>query len=208
MTRRVLILHSGGLDSTVCLLIAKDRGHVPISLGIDYRQTHLIEMNYAQRQCERFGVERRVVQVKWDKPTRTIPIGRELEEIKRGVSPAFLPGRNTIFLSLAVAEAAGINASEIWTGVNSIDFSGYPDCTPKFIDAFRRLSNISNRAGPKIVAPLQNKSKPAIARLAKRLGLTKADTWSCYRPQITTRGIEPCSKCDACRLHEYAWENV
>lgn len=206
MKKKVVVLHSGGLDSTVCLLLALSRGHDVISLGIDYNQTHRIELDYATAQCDQHGVERRVIRVSWDKPQRVIPTNRSLSEIRRGVSSAFLPGRNGVFLMLATAEASGLGADEIWTGINSIDFSGYPDCTPKFIESFRKMLTLAIPGGAKLVAPIQNKSKPQIGRLAKRLGLRNEDTWSCYRPRITQTGLSPCGVCDACKLHQYAWQ--
>lgn len=206
MKKQVVVLHSGGLDSTVCLLLAVSRGYHVVSLGIDYNQTHRVELDYATAQCLRFGIERRVIRVSWDKPQRVLPTNRSLSEIRKGVSSAFLPGRNGVFLMLATAEAAGLGASEIWTGINSVDFSGYPDCTPDFIKSFRKMLTFAIPGGPKLSAPLQNKSKPQIGRLAKRLGLCNEDTWSCYRPRITNTGISPCGECDACKLHQFAWQ--
>jgi 7-cyano-7-deazaguanine synthase len=203
--KQVVVLHSGGLDSTVCLLQAISRGHEVVSLGVDYNQTHRIELDYATAQCVRFGVERRVIKVAWDKPQRVIPMNRSLSAIRKGVSSAFLPGRNGVFLMLASAEAAGLGADEIWTGINSVDFSGYPDCTPAFIDSFRKMLSFAIPKGPKLIAPLQTKSKPQIGRMAKRLGLKSEDTWSCYRPRISKSGLSPCGACDACKLHDYAW---
>lgn len=203
--KRALILHSGGLDSTVCLLLARERGREVISLGIDYGQRHRLELQYAAEQCRRLGIERRILDVAWTKPERALPKNRKVEDLGKNVSPAFLPARNGVFLMLASAEAAGLGADEIWIGVNSINFSGYPDCTPTFISAFRDMLRIGSPGGPKIVAPLQGKSKRAIAKLAFRLGLRKDDTWSCYRPQISISGITPCQECDACVLHEHAW---
>jgi 7-cyano-7-deazaguanine synthase len=205
MKRRVVVLHSGGLDSTVCLRTAVNQGHEVISLGIDYNQTHHVELDYAKRQCEDLGVERRVIRVAWDKPVRVIPKNRSISEIRRNVSSAFLPGRNGVFLMLASAEAAGLGADEVWTGINSIDFSGYPDCRPEFVKSFNRMLTFAIPKGPRLKAPLQSKTKPQIGRLAKRLGLSWESTWSCYRPRITKTGIAPCGECDACKLHDYAW---
>jgi 7-cyano-7-deazaguanine synthase len=205
---KAIILHSGGLDSTLCLLLAREASRDVLSLGIDYGQRHRIELEYAMAQCHRFGVERRVLRVEWDKPVRDIPVGRSLDEIKSGVSPAFLPARNAVFLTLACAEAAGINAEEVWIGVNSIDFSGYPDCRPEFIDSFRNMIKVATPTGPQVIAPLIKMSKPEIATEAKRLGLAPGDTWSCYQPQFTNQGISPCGQCDACILHNHAWQEA
>lgn len=205
MKQKAVVLHSGGLDSTLCLLMARQKGRDVLSLGIDYGQRHRIELEYAKLQCKRFGVARKIIRLEWDKPSRTIPTGRKIEEIKGGVSPAFLPGRNAVFLVVACAEAAGIGASEVWIGVNAVDYSGYPDCRPEFIQAFRRMARLAIPNGPKIRAPLLQMTKPQIARLGYRLGLRRGDVWCCYQPAITSRGIEPCGKCDACVLHDYAW---
>ncbi len=206
--KKVIVLHSGGLDSTVCLLTAKKSGHEVFSLGIDYGQRHHIELEYAKQQCERFGIVRRVLKVEWDKPTLHIPVDRQVQEMHRSISPAFLPGRNALFLVLACAEASAVGASEVWIGVNAVDFSGYPDCRPEFIKAFQKMISVAIPKGPKIVAPLLHLSKPQIARRAHRLGLKKGEFWCCYRPAVTIRGIEPCGHCDACLLHNYAWKKA
>ncbi len=205
---KALVLHSGGLDSTLCLLMAKEAGRTVVSLGIDYGQRHRIELEYALAQCRKYSIERRILRVEWDKPVRDIPIGRSLDEIRVGVSPAFLPGRNVIFLSLACAEAEGIGAEEVWIGVNAVDFSGYPDCRPEFIDAFKAMIKAAIPGGPEVVAPLLRMSKPVIATEARRLGLGRGDTWSCYQPRFTPGGISPCGQCDACVLHEHAWQHA
>ena len=205
---RVIVLHSGGLDSTLCLLMAIDEGYEPISLGINYNQRHIIETQYAYAQCNELQVQRKLINVSWDKPIRKIPLNRSVEQIKSGVSTAFLEGRNILFLSLASAEAAGLNAIQIWMGVNALDFSGYPDCSPEFIDAFQKMQDIGFPNGPKIKTPLINMTKPEIAQKALELGIRKGDTWSCYRPKVSSDGIKPCHECDACILHDYAWENL
>lgn len=205
---KVIILHSGGLDSTVCLLQAIEEGYDPISLGIDYNQKHIIENQFAFAQCKKLGVQRKLINVAWDKSVRKIPLGRTVAEMKESVSPAFLEGRNIVFLSLACAEAAGVNATEVWIGVNSVDYSGYPDCRPEFIDAFINMLKYGFPNGPSIKTPLIEMSKPQIATEAYKLGIKKGDTWSCYRPKITSEGITTCNECDACVLHNHAWEEV
>lgn len=205
---KAVILHSGGLDSTLCLLLALEAGREVTSLGIDYGQRHRIELEYAAAQCQRFGVRRRLLRIEWDKPPREIPTGRALDAIRSGISPAFLPMRNAVFLTLACAEATGIDAGEVWLGVNAVDFSGYPDCRPEFIDSFRDMVKAAVPGGPTVEAPLLHLSKPSIATEARRLGLAPGDTWSCYQPQFTSRGISPCGDCDACILHNHAWESV
>jgi len=185
--------------------MARQRGREVLSLGIDYGQRHRIELDYANMQCERFEVARKIIRLDWDKPARRIPTNRKLQEMNSSISPAFLPGRNALFMVVACAEAAGIGATEVWIGVNAIDFSGYPDCRPEFIEAFRKMIRVAIPKGPRILAPLLGMTKPQIARRAFRLGLRRGDMWCCYQPAITAQGIEPCGKCDACVLHEYAW---
>lgn len=203
-----LVLHSGGLDSTACLLKARESGRDVISFGIDYAQRHRIELLYAERQCRKFGIQRRVVCLEWSKPSRADPPPRSREEMRTAPSPAFLPARNAVFLTLALAEAAGQGADEIWIGVNALDFSGYPDCSPEFISSFRQMAAYAFPGGPELIAPLLELGKPEIAMLANSLGISRGETWSCYRPKIVPEGITPCNECDACRLDSYAWEKV
>src|SRR4051812_34652505 len=110
---RAIVLHSGGLDSTVCLLLARRHGREPISFGVNYGQRHDVELAYARQQCARFGIERRVLDAKWDRPAIDIPKDRSVAEMKAGIAPTFVPGRNAVFLALACAEAAGAKASEV-----------------------------------------------------------------------------------------------
>ncbi len=205
---RCIVLHSGGLDSTVCLLLARKHGRNPRSLGINYGQRHDVELEYATRQCARFGIERHVVNVGWEKPEIHIPKDRTVSEMKSGIAPTFLPGRNAVFLALACAEAAGIGANEVWLGVNAVDYSGYPDCRESFLGAFRKMWAEAVPTPPRIVAPLVMLTKPQIAALARDLGLKHGDTWSCYAPEMSPQGPQPCGHCDACLLHEHAWRDA
>jgi 7-cyano-7-deazaguanine synthase len=205
MMSKVLVLHSGGLDSTTCLYLAHSQGHETTSLGVDYGQRLRVELAFADKQCEERKIERRVIEVKWSKPDRHIPLDRNVSEIRADPSPAFLPGRNIVFLALASAHGAGIGVDEVWTGINSSDFSGYPDCTPEFFEAYCTVHRIGIPGGPQIKAPLLRMSKPEIATLAHSFGLRPGDTWSCYRPELSAGTVKPCGRCDACKLHEYAW---
>jgi len=208
MSETVLVLHSGGLDSTTCLLAAQKDGHRVLSLGIDYGQVARAELKYADQQCASRGIERRVIKVEWVKPERLVPINRSLEEIRRETSTAFLPGRNALFLTLAMAHAAGVNATRIVIGINCVDFSGYPDCKPQFLEAFKAMARAADPSGPKISAPVLHKSKQEIARMAFALGLRLGDTWSCYRPEGDSEHPVPCGACDACKLHAHAWSYI
>jgi 7-cyano-7-deazaguanine synthase len=205
---RVLVLHSGGMDSTTCLYKAKAEGAEVYSLGIDYGQKLSVEMVFASRQCATLNVPRDVITLAWRKPERPIPTGRQLADMRASISPAFLPARNVVLLSLACAHAAGVSAEEVHIGLNCVDFSGYPDCTVEFFDAYRAMMAVANPGGARIKAPLLTLGKPAIARLARELGIGEHDTWSCYQPSIVAGAITPCRVCDACRLHEYAWRAI
>lgn len=207
MKAETIVLHSGGMDSTVCLLLALEKKRNVLSLGIDYRQRNRAELEYAARLCKRHSVQRKVLSVEWDKPSRKIPTDRLVHEMRDSVSPAFLPGRNALFLLLASMEAAALGATEVWIGVNYKDFSGYPDCRPEFLSAFRAMMEKAIPEGPAIVAPLLEMTKPEIACEARRLGLRSDDTWSCYSPlEVQSADWVPCGRCDACILHDYAWK--
>jgi len=208
MAKRILVLHSGGMDSTTCLYQAKADGAEVFSLGVDYGQRLSVELLYAAEHCERLKVPREVVSVAWRKPDRDIPLGRDVAEMSKTVSTAFLPARNVLLMSLACAHASGIGADEVHTGLNCVDFSGYPDCTVEFVESFKAMMQVANPGGPEIVTPLLAMSKIEIAARAKGLGIGEFDTWSCYRPQISDSGVEPCHVCDACVLHEHAWRDL
>lgn len=205
---RVLVLHSGGMDSTTCLYRAHSEGAEVVSLGVNYGQKLVVELMFAQRHCDALGISREVINVNWHKPDRSIPTSRSVEEMRASVSPAFLPSRNAVFLSIACAHAAGIGAQEVHIGINSVEYSGYPDCTPEFLKCFSEMMSVANPGGPRIVAPLLNLDKPQIAALARDLGIGEHDTWSCYRPALNGGAVSPCGKCDACRLHEHAWRAI
>jgi 7-cyano-7-deazaguanine synthase len=197
------------MDSSVALLLAKRNGHEVLSLGIDYGQAHAVEMEYAQRFCDSRGILRRVLTVRWDMPALGVPVNRSIAQMRsRGPSPAFLPARNAVFLTLAVAEAAGVGAREVHLGVNALDYSGYPDCRPEFLAAFEAMIAQAMPDPPAIVAPLVHLTKPQIAQLARELGIRRDETWSCYDPQGDAGAVVPCGICDACRLHAYAWDGV
>lgn len=207
INKKTIVLHSGGLDSTVCLLQAIETNKEVISLGIDYNQKNIIENQYALDQCEKYGVERKIIKVEWDRPLKTVSINNPISEIKGHASQYFLEGRNIVFLALACAESAGISAEEVWMGVSGIDSPNYPDCSLKFIESFRKMLEYGYPLGPRIITPLINKTKLEIVRKAHKLGIKKEDTWSCYNPVFSRNKTEPCDECNACILNNYAWEN-
>lgn len=201
-----VVLLSGGLDSMVCAGLAQEQGFRIYALTIDYNQRHRIELESAARIAARIGVERHV----------TLPLDLRLfggsaltdsiEVPKGGLSEdipvTYVPARNLVFLSLALAWAEAIGSKDLFIGVNALDYSGYPDCRPEFIQGFEGLARVATKFGSeggtvKIHAPLQNLRKSEIAREAARLGLDPGDSWSCYDP---TPDGKPCGLCDSCRL--------
>ena len=211
--RRAICLLSGGLDSATCLAIARKQGYFCYCLSFDYGQRHRVELISARKVATALGAEAHQV-VKIDlrafggsalTSELAIPKGRSDEEMAGGIPVTYVPARNTIFLSFALAYAEVTGASDIFIGVNAIDYSGYPDCRPEFIAAFEKLANLATKAGVegttalKIQAPLQTMTKAEIVRRAVHMGLDLGLTHSCYDPDPAGG---PCRKCDSCVLRE------
>jgi 7-cyano-7-deazaguanine synthase len=207
---KAVILLSGGLDSAVTGAIARQRGFALNALTFRYGQRHEIETRAAAAVARSIGIERHV----WQSidlrvfggsaltDDIEVPKSGDVASIGQGVPPTYVPARNTIFLSFALAFAETIGARDIFIGVNAIDFSGYPDCRPAFIEAFQRLADLGTRAGAggagfTIHTPLMQLSKTGIIREGLRLGVDFSLTHSCYDP--TPRGVA-CGCCDACLL--------
>jgi len=204
-------LLSGGLDSSTCLAIARGKGFDCFALSFDYGQRHRLELEAAHKVAASLGaVEHKVLKL----DLRTfggsaltadldVPKSRNGEEMGVGVPITYVPARNTIFLSLALAWAEVLGAADIFIGVNAIDYSGYPDCRPEYIEAFTRMADLATRAGVegttrlKIHTPLIELSKAQITQLADELGIDFALTFTCYDPDGMGR---PCGLCDACQL--------
>jgi 7-cyano-7-deazaguanine synthase len=213
-TETAVVLLSGGLDSTTVLAIAKMEGFAIHALSFRYGQRHSVEIEAARRIARRAGVaEHHVVEIDLtafggSALTDDIPVPKD-----RDLSPTsadakeipvtYVPARNTIFLSYALALAEVIGASNIFIGVNALDYSGYPDCRPEYIQAFERMANLGTRAGVEgktrlsIRTPLISLSKAAIITLGTSLGVDYSETTSCYDP---APGGEACGRCDACQL--------
>jgi len=200
-----VVLLSGGLDSMVCAGIARERGFSVVALTIDYNQRHRAELD-AARTIAGSLAERHVVVPLDLRAFGGSALTSDIEVLKEGVGDGipvtYVPARNTIFLSLALGLAEASGARDIFIGVNALDYSGYPDCRPEFIEEFERLANLATKAGVEgdrftIHAPLQHMSKAEIAREAQRLGLDPALSHSCYDPLPDGRH---CGQCDACRL--------
>lgn len=203
-----VVLVSGGLDSATVLAIARDIGYHCYTLTVDYGQRHLIELHAAQCVAQSLGaVQHKIVKVDFGQfggsalTDSGIPVPA-YGEASEAIPPTYVPARNTIFLSLALGWAEVINARDIFIGANAVDYSGYPDCRPVFIEAFARLANVATKAGVegaefKIHAPLMQMSKAQIIRRGRELGVDYAMTVSCYDPDPSGR---PCGRCDACHL--------
>jgi 7-cyano-7-deazaguanine synthase len=203
--KSAVVLLSGGLDSMVCAALAREQGFGVVALTIDYGQRHRVELESAKVIAARLA-ERQIVL-----PLDLTAFGgsaltADVEVPKTGVSDGipvtYVPARNTIFLSLALGLAESIGSSDIFIGVNALDYSGYPDCRPEFLAEFERLASLATKAGVegqsiRIHAPLQNMTKAEIAREAERLGLDAGLSHSCYDPLPDGRH---CGRCDACRL--------
>jgi 7-cyano-7-deazaguanine synthase len=208
---KAVCLLSGGLDSSTCLAVAKRDGFEPYALSFDYGQRHRIELDAAARIAKAIGVaDHRVAKLDlrmFGGSALTsdieVPKQRLADEMSTGIPITYVPARNTIFLSLALAWAEVLNAQDIFIGVNALDYSGYPDCRPEFLNAFERMANLATKAGVEgrmkltIHAPLMDKSKADIVRLAGELNLDLSLTHSCYDPDET--GLA-CGSCDSCQL--------
>jgi 7-cyano-7-deazaguanine synthase len=205
-----LVLFSGGLDSTVCLTLAEREAarnsiERPIAIGFDYGQRHRTELERAAVIAASLGIERMVVELdtrSWGGSALTDPLIEVPPATAEAASiPAtYVPARNLIFLSVAAAVAEARGLDRIWIGINAVDYSGYPDCRPEFVTAFREAARLGLKRGAEgrpldIVAPLVELSKADIVRLGLELGAPLALTWSCYQG-----GDNPCGGCDACVL--------
>ncbi|MGW8065629.1 7-cyano-7-deazaguanine synthase QueC [Streptomyces ziwulingensis] len=214
--RPAIVLLSGGLDSTTVLAIAKDQGYTPYALSFRYGQRHSVELEAAKRVAEAQGVARHVIA---DIDLRVfggsaltsdidVPKHESLDDAGNkdtgsSVPVTYVPARNTIFLSFALAYAETVGASDIFTGVTAVDYSGYPDCRPEYMEAYERMANLATRAGVegtqslKLHSPLIAMSKADIVREGLRLGVDYSLTSSCYDPDEQGRA---CGHCETCLL--------
>ncbi len=205
-TPRAVVLLSGGLDSATCLAIAKQHGYACYALNFDYGQRHRAELAAAQRVANQLGaLEYRVVKIDLAGMGGSALTDVNIEVPMQpgvGIPVTYVPARNTVFLALSLAWAEVLQARSIFIGVNSIDYSGYPDCRPEYIAAFERMANLGTKAGIegesfKIETPLMHLTKGQIIREGMRLGVDYASTVSCYSAQNDGRA---CGRCDACRF--------
>lgn len=208
---KAVILLSGGLDSSTVIALAKKQQFEVYALSFSYGQRHTAELDAARQVARQFSVLEHVVididlrQFGGSALTDDIdvPKGRELEEMSGDIPVTYVPARNTVFLSYALAWAEVLGANDIFIGVNAVDYSGYPDCRPEFIESFERMANLATRAGVegpgalRIRTPLIDLSKAEIIEMGIDLGVDYAHTNSCYDPGVDG---QPCQQCDACLL--------
>jgi 7-cyano-7-deazaguanine synthase len=216
---RAVVLLSGGLDSATTLALARDSGYECYALTVRYGQRHAVEIEAARRVARAMGVARHV-ELEIDlrafggsalTSDRPVPKDRTEEAMSEGIPVTYVPARNTVFLSLALAWAESLGAFDIWIGVNCVDYSGYPDCRPEFIRSFEAVANLATRAGVEgagrfqIHAPLLTLDKEMIIERGRALGVDYALTHSCYDP--TPDGLS-CGRCDACRIRRSAFDRL
>lgn len=213
-TPKAIVLLSGGLDSTTCLAIAKSQGFDVYALSFKYGQRHEHELRAAAQIAQQTGVvEHRVVPIDLrafggsalTDEAFEVPKGRSLEEMEDSIPITYVPARNTVFLSYALAWAEVLNCFDIFIGVNALDYSGYPDCRPEFIEAFERMANLATKAAVEgrarlnVHVPLLQLTKAQIVAKGLSLGVDYSLTSTCYDPTLNG---EACGLCDACLLRK------
>lgn len=214
---KAVVLLSGGLDSATVLALAIHYGFSPTALSFDYGQRHRIELEAAKRIAAQSGVPHSIIafdlrQFGGSALTGDIdvPKGRAENEISSSIPVTYVPARNTIFLSMALGVAETIGASDIFAGMNALDYSGYPDCRPEFVAAFQNLANVATKAGVEdrkftVHAPLIQMSKAQIIQSGTKLGVNYALTVSCYDPSPDGRA---CGHCDSCTLRRKGFDEA
>ncbi|MEM9347777.1 MAG: 7-cyano-7-deazaguanine synthase QueC [Planctomycetota bacterium] len=217
--RSAVVLLSGGLDSATALAIAQDQGYTCHAISFDYGQKQRIELDAAANLVKEMGAaSHRVVRVDigalggsaLTDDTLEVPKDRSDDDIAHGIPITYVPARNTVFLSYALGLAEVIDAHDIFIGVNAVDYSGYPDCRPDFVEAFQNLANLATKAGVEgqtitVHAPLIELTKVEIIKRGLALGVDYAKTHSCYDPTPEGR---PCGRCDACLLRIAAFKEL
>ncbi|MEO5808847.1 MAG: 7-cyano-7-deazaguanine synthase QueC [Sphingomicrobium sp.] len=214
MRRKAVVLLSGGLDSMVCAALARESGFDVLALTIDYHQRHRVELAAARLIAARLADRHLIVPLDLSafggSALTDDALSVNKDGVGEGIPMTYVPARNTVFLSVALAWAEAEGARDLFVGVNALDYSGYPDCRPAFIAAFQALANQATRAGAEgdpftVHAPLQYLSKGDIAREAQRLGLDAGLSHSCYDPDEDGGA---CGLCDACRLRAKGFEEA
>ncbi|MBW4462211.1 MAG: 7-cyano-7-deazaguanine synthase QueC [Nodosilinea sp. WJT8-NPBG4] len=209
LTPKAIVLLSGGLDSATAAAQAIADGYDLIALSFNYGQRHQRELEAAKAVAKHFAIaDHHLIDVnlaQWGASSLT-DLAQPLPQagLEAGIPSTYVPGRNTVFIALALALAEAKGATAVYLGINAVDYSGYPDCRPEYLAAFQQLAQLSSKAGleghaPELVAPLVMDSKAGIVRRAVRLGVPIAQTWSCYEG-----GAAPCGRCDSCRIRDRA----
>jgi 7-cyano-7-deazaguanine synthase len=209
--KRAVVLLSGGLDSTTCLAICKAEGFTPYAISFRYGQRHAIEIQRAATIAARYGVAKHVI-VSLDlggfggsaltDAALDVPKHQTVEQIGQEIPITYVPARNTVFLAYALAWSEVLAASDLFVGVNALDYSGYPDCRPEYIRAFESMANLATKSAvegqrTRIHAPLIHWTKAQIIQRGLELGVDYSETLSCYDPDASGR---PCGQCDSCLL--------
>ncbi len=216
---KAVVLLSGGLDSTTCLAIATSMGRDCYALSFKYGQRHSIELDFARRAAQKYGVKEHIVAnidlsvFGGSSLTTDMPIPTDFESAERAdmIPSTYVPARNTIFLSFALAYAETIEASDIFIGVNALDYSGYPDCRPEFIRAFESMANLASKAAiegrikTRIITPLIDLTKAQIIERGMQLNVDYGDTHSCYDP---SEDGQICGRCDSCILRKNGFDSL
>jgi 7-cyano-7-deazaguanine synthase len=217
--KKAVCLLSGGLDSATCLALARREGFACYALSFDYGQRHKFELEAGRRVAAALGAEQHVItRIGLDAfggsaltADIAVPKSRSLDEMSHGIPVTYVPARNTIFLSFALAWAEVLESADIFIGVNALDYSGYPDCRPEYIEAYERMANLATKAGVegrtrlKIHTPLLRLTKAEIVKLGREVGVPFGMTHSCYDPAPDGRA---CGACDACLLRRKGFEEA
>lgn len=210
MSKKAIVLLSGGLDSATSAAIAIREGYEAIALSLNYGQRHHKELQAAQKIAEFLKIKQHyfldINLAQWGGSSLT---DEQIKLPQEGVNPniipsTYVPGRNTVFVAIALSLAEAKNAEAIYLGINAVDYSGYPDCRPEYLKAYQQLANLSSKIGlegkaPQLIAPLINDSKVEIIKRAMSLNVPIDVTWSCYQG-----GEKPCGLCDSCRIRDKA----
>ncbi len=214
MPDKAIILLSGGLDSITILALAKQQGYSCYALSFEYGQKHNAELEAAKKIAQKYDViEHKIIKLDMGAIGGSALTDNKInvpESLQNGIPVTYVPARNTVFLALALGWAEVIGAKAIFIGVNAVDYSGYPDCRPEFIDAFQKLAQVATKAGVEgeeiaIITPLISFSKAEIIKKGINLGVNYAETVSCYSADEKGRA---CGKCDACRLRAIGFDQA
>jgi 7-cyano-7-deazaguanine synthase len=211
---KAVVLLSGGLDSATTTAIAIAEGYEVIALSFRYGQRHYKELEAAKKIAQALEIkEHFIIDVNLSQWGGSSLTDESMAIPQDGVQPntipsTYVPGRNTVFIAIALSLAEAKNAQAIYLGINAVDYSGYPDCRPEYLQTYQQLANLSSKAGiegkaPQLIAPLVHYSKADIVRRALELNIPIADTWSCYQG-----GETPCGVCDSCRIRDQAMMEV